>query len=93
MGGINGFILGSDQYNRELINLMNDEIIHRGPDDSGIFIDKESGISGWAQRDELSIVDKVKLDIEYMNRKSSWFDVGILCKTFFYVVKKNGVYY
>jgi O-antigen biosynthesis protein WbqP len=52
------------------------------------------GITGWAQingRDKLSIADKVTLDIEYMNRKSFWFDVSILCKTFFYVIKKNGV--
>ena len=85
--GISGSV--NESKLQEGISLLS----HRGPDDSGIFIDKESGINVWAQRDELSIVDKVKLDIEYMNRKSFWFDVGILCKTFFYVVKKNGVYY
>ena len=52
------------------------------------------GITGWAQvngRDELSIADKVALDVEYMNRKSFWFDVKILCITFLKVVKKDGV--
>jgi O-antigen biosynthesis protein WbqP len=52
------------------------------------------GITGWAQingRDTISIADKVSLDMEYMNRKSFWFDVSILCKTFFYVFKKNKV--
>jgi O-antigen biosynthesis protein WbqP len=52
------------------------------------------GITGWAQingRDTITIADKVTLDIEYMNRKSFWFDVSILFKTFFYVFKKNKV--
>ena len=52
------------------------------------------GITGWAQvngRDELSIADKVALDVEYMNRKSFWFDVKILCITLLKVVKKDGV--
>jgi O-antigen biosynthesis protein WbqP len=42
------------------------------------------GITGWAQingRDELSIPDKVKLEVEYMKRKSLLFDVKILWLT------------
>ena len=41
------------------------------------------GITGWAQvngRDELSIPDKVALDVEYLNRQSFWFDIVILPK-------------
>ncbi|MDB2590555.1 sugar transferase [Candidatus Thioglobus sp.] len=52
------------------------------------------GITGWAQvngRDELSIPDKVTLDVEYMNRQSFWFDVKILWMTFLKVIKKDGV--
>ena len=52
------------------------------------------GITGWAQingRDTITVADKVRLDIEYMNRKSFWFDISILLKTFFYVFKKNKV--
>ena len=52
------------------------------------------GITGWAQvngRDELSIPDKVVLDVEYLNRKSFWFDVKILWMTFLKVVKRDGV--
>ena len=52
------------------------------------------GMTGWAQingRDTITIAEKVSLDIEYMNRKSFWFDVSILFKTFFYVFKKNKV--
>ena len=44
------------------------------------------GITGWAQvngRDELSISDKVSLDVEYLNRQSFWFDIKILWMTFF----------
>ena len=52
------------------------------------------GITGWAQvngRDELSIPDKVALDVEYLNRQSFWFDIKILCMTFLKVVKHDGV--
>jgi O-antigen biosynthesis protein WbqP len=52
------------------------------------------GITGWAQvngRDELSIPDKVILDVEYMNRQSFWFDMKVLWMTFLKVIKKDGV--
>jgi len=52
------------------------------------------GITGWAQvngRDELSIPDKVALDVEYLNRQSLWFDMKILWMTFLKVVKREGV--
>ena len=52
------------------------------------------GITGWAQvngRDELSISDKVLLDVEYQNRQSIWFDIKILWMTLFKVIKKDGV--
>lgn len=42
------------------------------------------GITGWAQingRDELSILDKVALDVEYVNRQSIIFDFRIILKT------------
>ena len=52
------------------------------------------GITGWAQvngRDELSIPDKVVLDVEYLNRQSFWFDMKILWMTFLKVMKRDGV--
>lgn len=52
------------------------------------------GITGWAQvngRDELSIPDKVILDVEYLNRQSFWFDMKILWMTFLKVVRRDGV--
>ena len=52
------------------------------------------GITGWAQvngRDELSIPDKVALDVEYLNRQSFWFDMKILWMTFLKVFKRDGV--
>ena len=54
------------------------------------------GISGWAQvngRDELSISDKVELDVEYMTRQSFWFDMKILWMTFLKVIRRDGVSY
>jgi len=52
------------------------------------------GITGWAQvngRDELSIIDKVTMDVEYLNRQSFWFDMKILWITFLKVVGRDGV--
>ena len=52
------------------------------------------GITGWAQvngRDELSISEKVELDVEYMNRQSFWFDMKILWMTFLNVIKRHGI--
>ncbi len=52
------------------------------------------GLTGWAQvngRDELPIPDKVKLDVEYMQRQSLWFDIRILWLTFVKVLRRDGV--
>lgn len=52
------------------------------------------GLTGWAQingRDELSIPDKVKLDVEYLQRQSLLFDLNILFLTFLKVVRREGV--
>ena len=52
------------------------------------------GITGWAQvngRDELSIPDKVTLDVEYIHNQSFLFDMKILWMTFLKVVKRDGV--
>ncbi len=52
------------------------------------------GITGWAQingRDEISIEAKVALEKEYLERKSVWFDVIIVVKTFTSVIYSKGV--
>ena len=52
------------------------------------------GLTGWAQvngRDELPIPDKVKLDAEYLQRQSLWFDIRILWLTFVKVIQRDGV--
>jgi O-antigen biosynthesis protein WbqP len=52
------------------------------------------GLTGWAQingRDELPIPDKVRLDTEYLRRRSLWFDLQILWRTAFKVVAQDGV--
>jgi O-antigen biosynthesis protein WbqP len=52
------------------------------------------GLTGWAQvngRDELPILQKVELDIEYLRRRSFWFDVRILWLTFVKVLRRDGV--
>jgi len=52
------------------------------------------GLTGWAQingRDELPIPEKVKLDAEYLQRQSLWFDLKILWLTFLKVIRRDGV--
>jgi len=52
------------------------------------------GLTGWAQingRDELPIPDKVKLDIEYLQRRSLAFDLWILWLTLLKVLRRDGV--
>lgn len=52
------------------------------------------GLTGWAQvngRDELPIAEKVKLDVEYMQRQSFAFDLKIIVLTILKVVRRDGV--
>lgn len=52
------------------------------------------GLTGWAQingRDELPIPEKVKLDVEYLQRRSVWFDLHILWLTLVRVFRTDGV--
>ena len=52
------------------------------------------GLTGWAQingRDGLLIAEKVKMDVEYLKRRSFFFDLKILWLTLLDVVKKEGV--
>ena len=90
-----------------LINIFKGEMVFVGPrpalynqNDLMEFrvatgVDKlKPGITGWAQingRDEISIADKVKLDQEYMYKKSILFDIEIIIKTFTNVLFSKGV--
>ena len=52
------------------------------------------GVTGWAQisgRDNLPIPVKVQYDEYYMQNRFFLFDIMILWKTFFKVIKKDGV--
>ncbi len=52
------------------------------------------GLTGWAQingRDELPIPEKVRLDAEYLRRRSLGFDLHILWLTFIKVLRRDGV--
>ena len=52
------------------------------------------GITGWAQingRDNITIKQKVELDMEYMKNKSFYFDIYILWLTIIRVVQKENV--
>ena len=52
------------------------------------------GLTGWAQingRDELPIAEKVKMDAEYLERRSFFFDLKILWLTLLKVARKDGI--
>ena len=52
------------------------------------------GLTGWAQvngRDELPVLKKVELDIEYLRRRSLWFDARILWMTVAKVLRRDNV--
>jgi O-antigen biosynthesis protein WbqP len=52
------------------------------------------GLTGWAQvngRDDLPIPVKVAYDVEYLQRRSLWFDIRILFMTVAKVLKASGV--
>ena len=52
------------------------------------------GLTGWAQingRDELPIPEKVRLDMEYLQRRSIWFDLRILWLTAVKVLRRDGI--
>jgi O-antigen biosynthesis protein WbqP len=90
-----------------LINIIKGEMVFVGPrpalynqDDLMAFrvatgVSKlKPGITGWAQingRDEISIAEKVKLEQEYLSKKSFLFDIEILIKTFTNVLFRKGV--
>jgi O-antigen biosynthesis protein WbqP len=68
----------------DLIALRTDSGIHRLP----------PGLTGWAQvngRDELPIPQKVRLDEEYLQRKSFGFDLYVIWLTFLKVINGDGV--
>ena len=90
-----------------LINIVKGEMVFVGPRPAlfnqhdliqlriKLGVDKlKPGITGWAQingRDEISLEDKVKLEKEYLNRKSFWFDIQIIFRTFISVVQSKGI--
>ncbi len=52
------------------------------------------GLTGWAQingRDDLPIPVKVQFDIEYLKKRSFWFDVKIIWMTFIKVLRRDNV--
>ena len=59
MCGISGFFdtvsTGSQQEMEKLVSSMGRTLLHRGPDDQGVWVDKDNGIALCHQR--LSIVD------------------------------------
>lgn len=56
MCGINGFVSNSKKNIQDLI-IMNNEIIHRGPDDDGLFFETKNDISIAMGMRRLSIID------------------------------------
>lgn len=57
MCGINGYVLCSEPNRSDLVSLMNDKIIHRGPDDDGVYRDLIRGKHIGLGMRRLSIID------------------------------------
>ena len=90
-----------------LINIIKGEMVFVGPrpalynqDDLmnlrlATGVDKlKPGITGWAQingRDDISIEKKVKLEQEYLQKKSFLFDIDIIIKTITNILSSKGV--
>ncbi|MDN7241617.1 sugar transferase [Planococcus sp. N028] len=58
-------------------------------------LEVKPGVTGLAQisgRNELTWDEKIKIDIEYIRRKSIRLDLYILLQTFYRVIKAEGVY-
>jgi O-antigen biosynthesis protein WbqP len=56
--------------------------------------DLKPGMTGWAQingRDNLSLQEKINFDNEYLIKKSIYFDLKILIKTIYFVIKTQNV--
>jgi len=52
------------------------------------------GLTGWAQvngRDELTIPEKVALDLEYMRRQSLYFDLYIIWLTTLKIIRRDNI--
>jgi len=93
----------------QLINIVKGEMIFIGPrpalynQDDLIELRTQAGVhslmpgvTGWGQvngRDQLSIPDKVKMDVYYLKNKSLWLDIKILFMTVVKVFKTEGVSY
>lgn len=91
----------------QLINILKGEMAFIGPrpalwnqDDLADERDKYDandvlpGLTGWAQingRDELPIKAKAKLDGEYIQNMSFWFDIKCFFGTFISILKSDGV--
>jgi O-antigen biosynthesis protein WbqP len=68
----------------DLVQLRTEQGVHALP----------PGLTGWAQingRDELPIPEKVKLDVEYLQKRSLYLDVKIILMTFFKVLRRDGI--
>ncbi len=53
------------------------------------------GITGLWQvsgRSDVDFDDRLRLDIEYIQRRSLWFDITLLFRTIFAVVRPRGAY-
>ena len=52
------------------------------------------GVSGWAQvngRDEISLEKKIELDLEYLQKRSFFFDFKIIWMTIIKVLKSDNI--
>lgn len=72
--------------------IINETAIHTMRSEQGVY-SVRPGVTGWAQvngRDNLSVEEKVKFDSYYVNNCSLLFDLSILFRTVWVVIKREG---
>ena len=78
MCGLAGYLGGnsfeSTEASKELLSLMSKNIIHRGPDSSGIWLDEESRLGLAHQR--LSVLDLTKAGHQPMISKNNRYVIA-----------------
>lgn len=74
--------------------VLNVELAEYG-DKVNKFLSVKPGVTGYWQvsgRSNVGYPERVDLELYYVDKKSVFFDIVIICKTFVSVLKKNGAY-
>jgi len=69
--------------------------ISRYGDDIGKVLAVPAGLSGWWQvrgRTDTTYTERVQMDVSYVDQRSLWLDIKLICETAISVLKRRGAY-